>query len=427
MRNLIATLLLCGACAAYPARATSDAEPKPAPASPAAPSPFAPAPVSPTVAADGTVTFRLYAPQASRVEVKGSFPNTFEAATVTLSKDAGGMWTGTSAPLAPELYSYNFYVDGVAALDPGNSHTKRDAAAISNVFLVPGAPADLYAAQHVPHGTVSRIWYDSPRLGKARRTLVYTPPGYELGNRRYPVLYLLNGGGGDEDSWFHNGRISQILDNLIAQGKILPMIVVTPNGNATQTASQDIVEEFEPQGSFLDMAFPDSVVTDLVPFIDRAYRTQADSAHRAISGLSMGGAHTIWAAFQHPGTFDWVESMSGGYMIMPGLGLKSSMVTNPQLPPQYQLPREIDPARVFTVLPHLTQATVSRMRMFRMMVGEKDFLAGQQRTLQSVLTAKGIKAEFSEVPGFSHEWALWRRELPTMLQRLFRPAAKPAR
>lgn len=424
MRHLVATLLLWGACVAGPVVAAPSPDSRPAPPPP---SPFTPVPVSPTVAADRSVTFRLDAPEASAVEVRGSFPNPYQPATVTMTKDANGTWSGRSAPLDPEIYSYNVYVDGVAALDPGNSHFKRDAAKISNTFIVPGPLSDLYSAQQVPHGTVSGIWYDSPRLGKARRAMVYTPPGYEHGATRYPVLYLLNGGGGDEDSWLGNGRMTQILDNLIAQGKVLPMIVVAPNGNATQTASQDYIEEFEPQGSFMNMDFPDSLVTDLVPFIDRTYRTRPGSADRAVAGLSMGGGHSLWAAFRHPGTFDWVESMSGGYMIMPGLGLQSTMMDNPQIPPQYRLTRSIDPDKVSIVLPQLTKATVDRMRLFKLMVGENDMLAGQQRTLQSVFAAKGIKAEISEVPGYSHEWALWRKELVAMLPRLFRPSGEQAR
>jgi len=344
-----------------------------------------------------------------------------------LSRNANGMWSGTSEPLDPELYSYNFYVDGVAALDPGNSHFKRDAAKISNTFIVPGPLSALYAVQHVPHGTVSGVWYNSPKLGKERRAIVYTPPGYGQDSRRYPVLYLLHGGMGDEDSWLGNGRMSQILDNLIAQGKIIPMIVVSPNVNATQTASQDYIEEFEAQGSFMNMDFPESLVTDLIPYIDRNYRTRPVSADRAIAGLSMGGGHAIWAAFQHPGTFDWVESMSGGYMIMPGLGLASSIPDNPQIPVQYRLPRAIDPDKVFTVLPKLTPATVARMRKFKLVIGKSDMLLDQQRTLQAVFSARGIKADISEVPGYSHEWAFWRKELVEMLPQLFRPARKQAR
>lgn len=423
MRYLVTAILGCAAlfpgAGLVAAQQPSSQSSRPAPA---ARSPFAPAAVSPTIGQDGRVTFRIYAPVASSIEVRGGFPDPYKPVTIKLSKGADGVWSGTSDPLGPEMYAYNMYVDGVQVLDPGNSHTKRDAAMISNTFIVPGLRSSLYAVKPVPHGSLSAMWYNSPKLGKVRRATIYTPPGYEGGNKRYPVLYLLHGGMGDEDSWLGNGRAPQILDNLVAEGKILPMIVVFPNGNATQTASQDYIEEFEPQGSFLNMDFPDSLVTDLVPFIDKRFRTQKGSVNRAVAGLSMGGAHAVWAAFRHPGTFDWVESMSGGYMIMPGLGIDSTAPTDPQIPSHYRLPMAIDPAKVPVVLPDLTAATVSKMRMFALMVGENDRLAPQQRTLQALFAEKGIKAEFKEVPNYSHEWALWRIELSEMLAKLFRPA-----
>jgi enterochelin esterase-like enzyme len=423
MRILAAALVWW--CVLFPMAASAVAQPSsPDSSKPAsAPrSPFAPVPVSPSIADDGRVTFKLFAPAASVVEVRGSFPDPYKPATVTMSKNADGEWSGTSEPLNPEIYSYNYFVDGVAALDPGNSHTKRDGAAISNTFLVPGHQSELFAVRPVAHGTVSAIWYDSPKLGRARRTLVYTPPGYEAGSKRYPVLYLLHGGMGDEDSWLGNGRAPQILDNLIAEGKILPMIAVFPNVNASQTASQDYMQEFEPQGSFFNMDFPDSLVTDLVPFIDKTFRTQKGSPNRAIAGLSMGGAHALWAAFRHTGTFDWVESMSGGYMIMPGLGADNSAPTDPRVPPLYRFPMAIDAAKLSVVLPDLTPAIVAKLRMFTLVVGENDRLLPQQRTLQSAFAEKGIKANISEVPGYSHEWAFWRKELVEMLPKIFRPA-----
>lgn len=425
MRYLVTALLGCaallsGAVSAAAQQASSESI-RPAPA---ARSPFAPAAVSPTIGEDGRVTFRIYAPTASNIEVRGGLPDPYKPVTIGMTKGADGVWSGTSAPLAPEMYAYNMYVDGVKVLDPGNSHTKRDAAMISNTFIVPGPQSSVYAVKAVPHGTLSAMWYNSPKLGKVRRATIYTPPGYEGRNQRYPVLYLLHGGMGDEDSWLGNGRAPQILDNLIAEQKILPMIVVFPNGNATQTASQDYMEEFEPQGSFLNMDFPDSLVTDLVPFIDKRFRTQKRSVNRAVAGLSMGGAHAVWAAFRHPGTFAWVESMSGGYMIMPGLGNESTAPTDPQIPTHYRLPMAIDPAKVSVVLPALTSEIVNKMRMFALMVGENDRLAPQQRALQALFAEKGIKAEFKEVPKYSHEWALWRIELTVMLEKLFRPVER---
>lgn len=382
---------------------------------------------SPVVMPDGLVTFHLCAPQASNVVVRGSFPNPYEPLTVTMTKDASGRWSGAAGRLAPELYNYNFYIDGVAALDPLNAHTQRDGMRVGNTFIVPGAASGLYAVRDIPHGTVSQVWYPSTSLKLQRRTYVYTPPGYEQGGVRYPVLYLLHGGFGDEDAWSSNGRASPILDNLIAEGRMLPMIVVMPNGNATQRAAPNTEEEYVLQGSFMSMDFADSIVTDLLPFVDRTFRTLPDRSHRAIAGLSMGGAHALWAAFHHLDQFAWVESMSGGYMIIPGGGVEASKPTDPSIPAIFRLPKEIDPVKLIANLPDLTQDANSKLRIFSMTIGEKDRLLPQQRALQAALAAKGINVKATEVAGFSHEWGFWRLALADMLTGLFRPAGPSAR
>jgi enterochelin esterase family protein len=377
-------------------------------------------PISPVVSESGQVTFRLKAPEAMRVEVRGAFSSPFEVSTIVLSKDASGVWTGSTGPLQPETYSYTFIVDGVSALDPGNAHSRRDGVRVASTFFVPGERSAPYAVSNVPHGTLAQVWYDSPRLKLVRRAYVYTPPGYERGVGRYPVLYLLHGGLGDEDAWTSNGRVPQILDNLINGGKIVPMIVVMPNGNADQTASTDYVQGSEPMTSFFDMAFPDSIVTDLLPFIDRTYRTRPNRDSRAVAGLSMGGAHALWAAFRHGSPFGWVESMSGGYMIIPGAGVAGSIDANANLPDNFRLPTVIDPRKLLAQLPGLTPAAAGKMRLLTFTVGEKDRLLGQQRALQAEFAKRGIKARMLEVPGYSHEWGFWRISLVDMLPRLFR-------
>jgi enterochelin esterase family protein len=377
-------------------------------------------PISPTVTADGRVTFRLKAPDAAHVEVRGSFSHPFQPQTVSMTRDAEGVWTGTAGPLSPEIYAYNFYVDGVAALDPGDAHSRRDGMRLGSTFVVPGPRSDPYTVKPIPHGTVSQIWYSSPSLKLARRTYIYTPPGYEGGSKRYPVLYLLHGGLGDEDAWSSNGRAPQILDNLIADGKIVPMIVVMPNVNATQSASPDYAQENEPLGSFFSMDFPDSLVSDLIPFVDKSYRTRPDRTSRAIAGLSMGGAHALWAAFRHLDKFAWVESMSGGYMIFPGAGVEGSAPTHSSIPANFRMPMMIDPDKLLAKLPDLTPAANARLSMFTLTIGDKDGLLPQQRALQSALSARGIKVKTVELPGYSHEWAFWRIALVDMLPRLFR-------
>jgi enterochelin esterase family protein len=340
-----------------------------------------------------------------------------------MTKDESGRWSGTAGPLPPEIYFYNFFIDGVPAVDPSNAHSRRDGMRIGSTFTVPGASSTLYAVHAVSHGTVSQVWYNSPSLKLQRRTYVYTPPGYENNGERYPVLYLLHGGMGDEDAWSSNGRVSQILDNLIAEGRMTPIIVVMPNGNATQSASPDLIEESEPMGSFFTTAFPDSLVADLLPFVDRSFRTLPDRSHRAIAGLSMGGAHALWAAFHHLDKFAWVESMSGGYMIIPGAGIEASKPTDPNIPENFRMPMAIDANKLIAALPDLTQDANSKLSMFTLAVGGKDRLLPQQRALQKALSARGIDVKAIEVPGYSHEWAFWRVSLVDMLVHLFRTTA----
>ncbi|MBL8142589.1 MAG: hypothetical protein JNM38_15830, partial [Acidobacteria bacterium] len=259
--------------------------------------------MSPEILPDGRVTFRLLAPEATSVSVTGDWPGGIESTTTPMVKDAAGIWSATIGPLAPEFWIYTFSVNGVTTLDPRNVNTRRNTTRIENTLLIPGPASSDYMVNAVPHGTVSLQWYASPTVDATRRAYVYTPPGYESGRDRYPVMYLLHGGSGDEDAWSSCGRATQILDNLIAQGKAAPMIVVMPNGNTTRIASPDLVPAppalpaNQDPGRF--RKFPESLVNDLVPFIDAHYRTRADRDHRAIVGLSVGGAQTMYAAFNH--------------------------------------------------------------------------------------------------------------------------------
>ena len=203
-------------------------------------------------------------------------------------------------------------------MDPANVYMIRDVATVTNVFIIGGGRADLYKVNDVPHGTVSRMWYNSPTLGMDRRLTVYTPAGYETSGKRYPVFYLLHGMGGDEEAWIALGRTSQILDNLIAQGKAKPMIVVMTNGNAAQEAapgesslgftapSMQLPKTME--GSF-ETAFP-----DVVKFVDQRFRTIKSKSGRAIAGLSMGGYHSLHISKQYPDMFNYVGLFSAAIM-----------------------------------------------------------------------------------------------------------------
>lgn len=287
-------------------------------------------PPSPEILADKRVTFRLSATKANEVLLSGDWPN---AAGVAMTKDDQGIWSVTVGPLTPELWGYTYTVDGVRTLDPRNSNTKRDGARIENILLIAGPESQLYELQKVPHGAVSMVWYDSAILKLPRRMYVYTPPGYESGKGKYPVLYLLHGGGGDEDAWNTLGRTSMILDNLIGQGKAKPMIVVMPNGNANQSVSQGYAYGVPPaapaRGGVLaapaapgaargatpqpyEGTFPHSLVKEIVPYVEKHYRVAANKNNRAIAGLSMGGGHVLSATNNNPGLFSYIGVFSSG-------------------------------------------------------------------------------------------------------------------
>ncbi len=365
----------------------------------------APQMASPIVNADGTVTFRLRAPQASQVAVTGDFLTAEQGDQALMTPADDGAWEYTTPqPLAPELYSYAFTVDGARTTDPGNVYVARDIATLSNIFLIPGSdadPASLYKVSDVPHGTVSKVWYNSPTLGADRRLTVYTPAGYEKGTDSYPVLYLLHGMGGDENAWSELGRAAQIMDNLIAQGRAVPMIVVMTNGNVAMQAAPGETSQgmITPQirlprtldGSF-ETAFP-----DVVQFVDSTYRTIPDKAHRAIAGLSMGGFHSMQISKEYPEMFDYV-------------GLFSAAVdrAHAEASPVYQ---DIDQklARQFQLQP----------RLYWIGIGSDDFLYDENVAYRAKLDANGYPYTYRESPG-GHMWRNWRLYLTEFAPQLFR-------
>jgi enterochelin esterase family protein len=300
----LAPLLACGAMALGQGNL-------PAPSQPVAPR-------SPVVQADSTVTFHLLAPTASTVVLDGDHPigdGYRNGKKLTpMIKDDQGVWSVKVGPLEPDFYSYYFLVDGVRMPDPQNVRLIRDGVRYANWAVVPGAVSASYEINDVPHGTVSEVWYPSPALGMTRRLTVYTPPGYESGGRRYPVLYLIHGGGGDEQAWVDMGRAPEIFDNLIAQGKMTPAIVVIPNANEWEQTSPNDKPVTAPRGgpSGQILQFPESLVKDLIPYVDKTYRTEADAQHRAIAGLSRGGAQALYAAMNNLNDFaGWACSAAG--------------------------------------------------------------------------------------------------------------------
>lgn len=367
--------------------------------------------VSPEVHADNTVTFRLKAPNAAKVQVTGDFLpvqkinnefGEFDCPGVADMVRHDGIWEYTTTePLGPELYSYTFMVDGLKINDPNNVYMIRDVASTTNVFLIGGGRADLYKINDVPHGTVSKVWYGSPTLGIDRRLTVYTPAGYEKSGKRYPVFYLLHGMGGDENAWSELGRATQILDNLIAQGRAEPMIVVMTNGNAAQQAApgESSMGYTVPtmrlpktmDGSF-ETAFP-----DVVNFVDSTYRTLRNKHARAIAGLSMGGFHSMHISKQYPDMFDYVGLFSAA--IMPDKNAKSPVYDN----------TEEKLAVQFAKTPAL----------YYIAIGDKDFLYKANCEYRRMLDEKGYPYTYYET-GDGHIWRNWRIYLTEFVPKLFK-------
>ena len=383
-------------------------------------------PRSPEVATDGRITFRILLPEASKVTVSGTYP----IGTVAMSRNAQGIWSATVGPLKPELYSYNFNADGATLLDPANIYTARDGRRFSSLLRVPGALSDLYQVREVPHGSVTSVWYPSPTLRMRRRMTVYTPPGYESNNIRYPVLYLIHGGGGDEDNWVELGRAADIFDNLIAEGKVRPMIVIMPNANEDQVASPELVPVIGESGygesTPAILLFPDSLTRDLIPFVDRTYRTRPDKDDRAIAGLSRGAAQAVYAALHHLDTFAYFGGFSGGYSLLPGTLVTIPMPANVEKLRGPHPNHTIDPAKFVQLNPTLGPDLNKDLHLFYVAIGTDDALIATHESFKALLKQKEVKYTLLEVPGYGHEWGLWRIALADFLPKLFQPASANA-
>ena len=370
---------------------------------------------SPDVHADNSVTFNLIAPEAQKVQITGDFlppkkvefgGNTYEMPGVAdLVKNDKGVWTLTTEPLQPELYTYNMLVDGVKIIDPLNVYNIRDINNLFSVLLIGGNQrADLYKVNKVAHGTVSKIWYESPTAGLTRRLTVYTPAGYETSGKEYPVLYLLHGIGGDENAWSELGRAAQIMDNLIAQGKAEPMLVVMTNGNISQEACPgETSEGFRVptmmlpktmEGSF-ETAFP-----DVVKFVEKTYRVKKDKAHRAIAGLSMGGCHSLFISINYPDLFGYVGLFSAAV---------DRQQNNQEGYPNIYADRNQKIDRLFSKHP----------KLFWIGIGKTDFLIQSNNDLRAYLDSKNHKYTYLETEG-GHIWRNWRIYLTEFTPLLFK-------
>ncbi|MDX9725668.1 MAG: alpha/beta hydrolase-fold protein [Bacteroidales bacterium] len=359
--------------------------------------------ISPEVNADNTVTFRFMAPDAREVRISGDWmpAQGWTPGSELMKKDEKGLWTYTSDVLPSDLYSYSFSVDGIRNTDPNNVYMIRDVASVTNVFITGEGKGDLYKVNSVPHGSVTRRWYNSPSLGIVRRITIYTPPDYEKSQENYPVLYLLHGMGGDEEAWINLGRTSQILDNLIAQGKAKPMIVVMPNGNVAQEAApgESSLGFYKPTMQLpntMDGKYEETF-GDIIRFIESNYRVAAKKSSRAIAGLSMGGFHSLHISRFYPETFDYIGLFSAAIMADEKVTSKVYENFNETLRNQM----------------------TNGYKLYWIGIGKTDFLYKYNQEFRKTLDDMKMPYEYRESEG-GHTWTNWRVYLSEFVPKLFK-------
>jgi enterochelin esterase family protein len=357
---------------------------------------------SPEIKTDNSVVFRVMAPNAKEVKLSGDWmpAEGWTPGSVAMTKDDKGLWSFTTEILQPELYSYSFIIDGFKTTDPNNPFIVRDVASVTNIFIIGGGKADLYKVNDIPHGTVAKRWYDSPGLGMDRRITIYTPPGYENGSEKYPVLYLLHGAGGDEEAWATLGRTAQIMDNLIAQKKVKPMIVAMPNGNVIQDAAPGEGRDgfYKPQfmvPKTMDGTYEANFM-DIIKFVENNYRVKAEKANRAVAGLSMGGFHSLHISRYYPNTFDYVGLFSAAI-------LPNQNVSNPVY-------NDIDGT--------LKKQLANGYKLYWIGMGKTDFLYQSGVDYRKKLDGMGFKYTYRETDG-GHIWKNWRIYLSEFAPLLF--------
>jgi enterochelin esterase family protein len=387
------------------ARPQADAQPLPSNARPTTNPTTRPAQrniISPEILPDHRVTFRINAPKAADVTINGDFLERAQKFT----KDDTGLWSLTVGPLTPDLYSYNLTVDGVATIDPRNANIKQGVSSLSNTFFIAGPESKFEENNAVPHGDIRQVWYASKTLDTQRRMHVYTPPGYDASpGTRYPVLYLLHGGGDEDSGWSTIGRAGFIMDNLIAEGKAKPMIVVMPNGSLPRPANLANAapaapgtpltpEQTRARENFQDR-FTNELMKEIIPTVEKNFRVTAEPQSRALAGLSMGGGQTLRVATQHPDQF--------GYFAVWSMGIGGNAG-------DWE-------SRNNAFLSRATELNKS-IKLFSISVGDKDFTLAGAKTLDAALTKHNLNHEF-KTSGGGHTWINWRQYLNELGPKLF--------
>lgn len=408
---------------------------------------------TPIINPDNSVSFFLEAPNATEVILKGSFvprKSYIKTESGAVTKDGsvkmtreGNRWTYTTSPLPSEFYTYTFEVDGKPQTDKNNKNIIRDIADSLNYFVIGNGIADNYVVKNVPHGTVKKVWYPSALEGMNRRRMtVYLPSSYTTDkNKRFPVLYLLHGSGGDENSWSDGGRAIQILDNMIASGQCEPMIVVMPNGNVNLAAAPgedpnnpDVEPSANNTSSMLGKI--ESVfMNDVVNYVDNNFRTLNDKSHRAIAGLSLGGLHTLFISLNNPQSFDYV----GLFSAQTTNALNGSRISGMQkIGDKWNQLKENIPfiggGSVDRAISKYTSDELSIYdnidiklkyqfktppKLYYIAVGRDDFVKKLNDDFRKKLRSKGYQFYYNETDG-AHTWDNWRKYLVDFLPRLFK-------
>lgn len=358
-------------------------------------------PMSPEVKADRTITLRYAAPNAKQVTASGEL----DGQPHPMTKDDNGVWSVTIGPFPPDIYTYSFNVDGVIALDPRNTNTKMGYGGFGPVSVVevPGDGPQFYDSKPVPHGAVHIQPYESKTLGLSRSVWIYTPPGYDKGSN-YPVFYLLHGAGDIESGWTLIGRANLILDNLIAEGKAKPMVVVMPLGHTIQgfyngpaksatTPAPSPADAAGGAGAGALSAFAKDLLDDVLPMVEKTYKVSKKADDRAIGGLSMGGGQSINIAFNRPELFRYVVLMSPA--ANNAEQTYANFLKDPSVPNK-------------------------QFKLLWLGVGKDDNLVGPaDKTLDAALTTRGITHTFKITDG-RHEWTVWRHHLNDIAPLLFK-------
>ena len=350
----------------------------------------------PQITPDLRVVFRVNAPYAHSVVINiGKAYN--------LTRDEKGVWTGTTEPQDPGFHYYSLVIDSVAVADPA-SDSFFGTGKMSSGIEIPEKGVDYYTVKDVPHGDVSAKWYFSKTTNAWRKFYIYRPPGYDKDvNKKYPVLYLQHGGGEDETGWVKQGRVDIILDNLIAEKKAVPMLIVMENSNAVkpgETGRGMMIGGAPGSNEWMSgpSTFKEVLLNDLIPFVDKTYRTIPDREHRAMAGLSMGGFLTVNTVFEHPETFAYIGAFSGGMRVSPTDNIDALYHGT------------LKDANAFN----------KKFKVFFQSIGTDEGPWPRVKQNHEVLQKKGINNIYFESPGTAHEWLTWRRSLNAFAPLLFK-------